>query len=118
MNKKLKNWLLHYAYGAFASVWNGCFSTLKVSFGAAGASASGLLDLHDITFKGMASLLGGTILFHAVIYFSTHPIPDDLPDKGNGESTETLKSAMVASMPAKPPELNPAPTPSVNPPTT
>jgi hypothetical protein len=101
MNKKLKAWILHYFYGAFASVWNGVFSTAYVSFGAAGANAAGLVDLHDITWKGFASTLGGTILFHCVIYFYNHKIPDDLPENGSGP-TETLSSAMVASMPNKP----------------
>ena len=98
MNTRLKSWMMHYLYGCFASVWNGIFSTAYVSFGAAGANAAGLVDLHAISLRGFLSTLAGTILFHAVIYFYNHRIPDELPD--GTSAPENLASAMRTSIPA------------------
>lgn len=91
-------WIEHYLFGCFASVWNGIFSTAYVSFGAAGANAAGLVDLHAISLRGFLSTLAGTILFHAVIYFYNHRIPDELPD--GTSAPENLASAMRTSIPA------------------
>ena len=86
----MKNWFLHYFYGCFASVWKGLISSAYVSFGASGANAAGLVDLHDINFKGFLSIIAGTVVYHAVVYFYTHPVPDELP---------TLRAALIASTP-------------------
>lgn len=86
----MKNWLLHYLYGCFASVWKGLISSAYVSFGASGANTAGLVDLHDIKFSGFLSIIAGTIVYHAVVYFYTHPVPDELP---------TLRAALIASTP-------------------
>ena len=86
----MKNWFLHYFYGCFASVWKGLISSAYVSFGASGANAAGLVDLHDINFKGFLSIIAGTVVYHAVVYFYTHPVPDELP---------TLRAALNSNAP-------------------
>jgi hypothetical protein len=86
----MKNWLLHYLYGLTASVWKGLISSAYVSFGASGANTVGLVDLHDIKLGGFLSIIAGTIVYHAVVYFYTHPVPDELP---------TLRAAIIASSP-------------------
>ena len=56
------------------------------------------IDLHAISLRGFLSTLAGTILFHAVIYFYNHRIPDELPD--GTSAPENLASAMRTSIPA------------------
>lgn len=108
MNPKAKSWILHYLYGAFAAIVNGTFSTAYVSFGAAGADVAGLVDLKSITWRGFLSVLVGTITYHAVNYFKTHPIPDELPDGIGGTQPESLSSAMLASQTKIPAALTPS----------
>jgi ammonia channel protein AmtB len=102
MNKKLTSWGMHYAYGCFAAVFNGSFATAKVALGAAGASAAGMVDLHGMTVKGFFSVLVGTICYYAIVYFSDHRLPEDLPNIDGGTTPETFKSVMAASQPKTP----------------
>jgi hypothetical protein len=111
----VKDWIFHYLYGLLAAVFNGTVSTAYVSFGASGANAAGWVDLKGITLTGFLSVFVGTILFHAVVYFYNHRVPDNLPDRNGDKTPETFRSVMIASRspeaaPPKPTPPEPIPT--------
>lgn len=73
---RIKHLAGHYAYGLFASAWNGGVGAVAGILGIDSASLTGALpDARILNAHEMVAAFGGAFLMRGIIWLASHPLP-------------------------------------------
>ncbi len=97
MKAKLKRYALHYAFGLFATAWNGGVGAIDAFLGiAAGAAVSP--SISEPNWRMALAVFATAFLRNALLYFQQHPLPTD-PDELLAQHTAAPSAAAAPQLP-------------------